>query len=151
MKQNNEQHRSELIENIFHNFHIVRRLSDNDSRCSIRQFGISSVQASILILLVKHGPKTMTEISSHLAISRGGTTQLIDKLIDESLIERAVNESDRRITSIQISEVGIKKLEEIREGAAKKFRAMFQALDEDELIELNRLAEKLATKAREAN
>lgn len=140
---------AELIENIFHNFHVVRRVSDSDSRCSIRKFGISTVQAGILMTLLHHGPKTMSQLSSELTVSKSATTQLLDKLVKDGLVERVSDADDGRVTYVQLTDLGVDQIHQMRDGAVEKFSSIFAALSREELLELNKLTDKLAQRAKE--
>lgn len=65
---------------------------------------ISNESYFCLIILYKHGPMKMSELSENLRLSKQQTTQIINKLYDAEFIERIYDEKDRRIIRIHISE-----------------------------------------------
>jgi DNA-binding MarR family transcriptional regulator len=60
----------------------------------------------VLNFLMEQESATVSEISNILCVSRPNTTPLIDKLIEEELVQRSSNSKDRRITNISITEKG---------------------------------------------
>lgn len=64
---------------------------------------ISNESYFCLIILYKHGPMKMSELSESLRLSKQQTTQIINKLYNVNFIERIYDENDRRIIRIQIT------------------------------------------------
>lgn len=52
------------------------------------------------------GPLRMSEIGRHMEISKPYMTMLVDKLINEGLVERVMDPSDRRVVKIRITPAG---------------------------------------------
>ena len=85
---NREQH----IEAIFKNFHAIKRAYSHGSRFSHRHFGVTMTQASVLMLLMHEGRKTMSEVALALGVSKSAATQLLDSLIEQGFVERTQDE-----------------------------------------------------------
>ena len=63
-------------------------------------------QMGILFLLLKKDYMTMSELSSLLDIDNSTITRLSDRLIRQGLVERARDDSDRRISKLAITDRG---------------------------------------------
>tara|TARA_Y100000590_G_scaffold321897_1_gene364438 strand:- start:5428 stop:5910 length:483 start_codon:yes stop_codon:yes gene_type:complete len=60
----------------------------------------------ILFLLLADGPKRMSELACGLDVSMSGTTGLIDRLVQQNLVHRQVDPTNRRSVICEITEDG---------------------------------------------
>ena len=60
----------------------------------------------ILFLLLADGPKRMSELAWGLDVSMSGTTGLIDRLVQQNLVHREVDPTNRRSVICEITEDG---------------------------------------------
>lgn len=70
----------------------------------------------VIIYLARIGTSSISEVAKKLTISKPNMTPIIDKLIDEGMINRYNDENDRRILRIELTDKAydfIKKQEEI--------------------------------------
>jgi DNA-binding MarR family transcriptional regulator len=81
--------------------------------------GLSIPQFSILMQLHHKGACGMSEVSERFEISAAAASQLVDKLVQGGLIERAEDPNDRRAKVLNISGKG-KKL--IQKGIEERYR-----------------------------
>jgi DNA-binding MarR family transcriptional regulator len=89
------------------------------------------------------GPLPISEIGKRLFVSRPYMTKLIDDLIAEGLIERHVDEKDRRVINILITSAGKEYLREAREHLKFRMRKILSTLDEDDIRELSEALSKM--------
>ncbi len=75
---------------------------------------VTGVQTGILFLL-KHKPRTMTELSKELSIDNSAITGLVDRLERSGFVRREMNPLDRRTFLISLTDPG---LEEIKKAKA---------------------------------
>lgn len=141
--------REQYIEVIFHNFHAIRRAVSHGSRFSNRHFGVTMTQASVLILLMHDGRKTMGEIAEILGVSKGAATQLLDGLVAQNFVERQQDNQDKRIVYVALSPHGHEHLRRVREKGSQHMSELFELLDDDELAQIMTITTKLAQKAKE--
>jgi DNA-binding MarR family transcriptional regulator len=87
----------------------------------------------VLRALSKYGKMSMSEIGCHLSVHKPHVTILIDRLIDEELVERLSDPSDRRVVFIQITEKGLEAFNIIRIQVSEDLRLKLQVLDADQL------------------
>lgn len=83
------------------------------TRNSMREFkrtmddtGLSPSQLGTLMRLHHAGACGVSTISDHLGISRAATSQMIDRLVQSGLLERAENPADRRAKLLTITPAG---------------------------------------------
>ena len=60
----------------------------------------------ILFLLLAGGPKRMSELACGLEVSMSGTTGLVDRLVEQRLVHRQVDPTNRRSVICDITEDG---------------------------------------------
>lgn len=141
--------RQQYIESIFNSFHTIKRAHLHGSRFSREHFGVTMTQASVLMLLMHEGRKTMGEVANELGVSRGAVTQLLDGLIEKDFIERTVDEDDRRVVYVEMSRRGIRHLKQVRQGGMEHITGLFDLLTDEELEQIEVITTKLAERAKE--
>lgn len=140
--------RAKKIEKIFHNFYIIKRAFVESNRLSGANYGITIGQASVMRTLMHEGRKTMGEMSKLLGVSKGATTQLLNKLIDEGLIIRIPGDNDRRVIFVELSEKGKEYIETIRRSITDRIADLFNDLDDQQLDQAEVITEKLISKVK---
>lgn len=77
--------------------------------------GLQGGRFDVLAALVRAGEPnrlTPTQLYNSLLVSSGAITNRIDRLVDEGLVTRGKNASDRRSLPVQLTEAGRDKLDE---------------------------------------
>lgn len=141
--------RTERIEAIFRNFHAIKRAFSHGSRFSNRHFGVTMTQASIMMLLMHEGRKTMGEIAKALGVSKGAATQLLDGLIEKGLVERLQDDEDKRIFYVSLSRRGRMHFRRVRSHGGRHITQLFDLMDDTELEQIETITAKLAERAKE--
>lgn len=95
----------------------------------------------ILGMLKGAGPLPMSVVGRRLGIMKQNMTTIIDKLIEEGLVERKADASDRRIVNIAVTEKGT---ETLREGKRSAKEALGRSLSELDREDIHRLHEAFA-------
>lgn len=141
--------RQEYIETIFHNFHVIKRALSHGSRFSPSQFGVTLTQASVLMLLMHDGRKTMSEIAEILGVSKGAATQLLEGLIGKGYVERTQDDDDKRIFYVSVSRKGRSHLKHVRGRGGRHITQLFDLLDDTELEQIQTITAKLVERVKE--
>lgn len=141
--------REQYIEAIFKNFHAIKRAYSHGSRFSHRHFGVTMTQASVLMLLMREGRKTMSEVALALGVSKSAATQLLDGLIEQGFVERTQDEKDRRVAYVELSSNGLRHFRRVRRGGARKMTQLFDLLTDEELEQIETITAKLVERAKE--
>ncbi len=79
-----------------------------------REYDIPLSHVQVLALLNDNGSLTVSEISRRLGIAKPNITPLVNRLIQNNLVERRHDENDRRMVNISICPPGVQKLVLIR-------------------------------------
>src|SRR5690242_6380733 len=71
------------------------------------EFGISLARFDLMSQLERvGGGLTMSEVSRRMMVSNGATTSLVDKLVEDGLVQREAHPEDRRTTLLHLTEQG---------------------------------------------
>lgn len=139
-----QESRRAQIEAIFHNFHAIRRAYSGASRFSSRRFGMTFMQASVLMMLMHEHELTISQLAMTLGISRSALSQLLDGLIDRDFIVRTVSNQDRRVAHVALTKRGMEHLKQMRQEGTREMTHMFDQLDDKEIDQIKRITAKLA-------
>lgn len=66
--------------------------------------GISMPQLSTLMHLQHHGACGVTDIGEHLGVTSAAASQMIDRMVQQGLLERTEDTNDRRVKQISVTE-----------------------------------------------
>lgn len=98
---------------------VVREWSEVFMRRSMRDFfrftkdtGLSNPQISTLMRLYYQGACGVSDIGAHLDVTNAAASQMIEKLVQSGLLERAEDHTDRRAKQITLSAKGRKLIEQ---------------------------------------
>ena len=81
--------------------------------------GISTPQFSILMQLHHRGTCGMSEVSEQFEITPAAASQLVDKLVQNRLVQREEDPNDRRAKSLKLTDKG---KELIEQGVEQRYR-----------------------------
>ena len=98
----------------------------------VKATGMSMPQFSILMQLNYRGPCGISEISERFEISNAASSQLVERLVQNGLIERAEDPDDRRAKLIKLSSKGKKFIESGIEGRYRWVDELVSSLGADE-------------------
>jgi len=68
--------------------------------------GLNLTQASVIAYVEEFGPVSQTKIADHLRLGRASIGATIDRLQERELLERLVDDEDRRVWKIALSTSG---------------------------------------------
>lgn len=88
---------------------------------------------------------TMTSLAQQVALTAGGITKMIDRMISAGLVERVPCPTDRRVAYAALTPQGQAKLEQALPGHAGQLRRAFAQFNEQELRTLDELLDRLRT------
>ncbi len=90
----------------------------------------------------------MGDLAEALVITRGGLTKLVDRLVKAGLLERALCETDRRVSYATLLPAGAELLDEMRPVVVTELRAAFAAnLSDAEARDLREAMERVRVSA----
>lgn len=94
---------------------------------------LSILQYNALFIMKNDGILTMSELSNKMCISKQQLTPMVDKLIDNGLVERMTNEKDRRIINVKLSERGYNFLNDSKAEITEALKKRMEVFDKDEV------------------
>ena len=74
------------------------------------EFGMPLSHVQVLVMLDHRGSLSISEISNSFGIAKPNITPLVDRLIEEGLVMRERNSTDRRVVNVVICEKGRERL-----------------------------------------
>lgn len=126
--------------------HVSRRL-DEDLRA---EHGLS-LQEYVALLILAESPDRrlrMGRLADSLTLSKSGATRLIDRLVDDGLVDRVTCSSDLRGAEAALTQAGLNRL---RKAAPTHLRGIgdyfLSAIDDSDLDVVQRTMECVADKA----
>jgi DNA-binding MarR family transcriptional regulator len=75
-----------------------------------------------------HGASPIREIAGGLEMSLSGASQLVERLVQKSLVTRRENEGDRRLTKVELTEAGNEAVRQMRRRKSEWFEAILAAM-----------------------
>jgi DNA-binding MarR family transcriptional regulator len=126
-----------------------RCLGDSERRADLldRFGGVTLHQLGALRHLVKHGPLTMNDLAARMDISPSAATQLVDRLVQHGLAERAPDPDDRRALRVAASGSALAAVRAFEKERSARFAALLAPLSEAELEVIAGLAERIVDDA----
>jgi len=85
---------------------VFMRRSMHDMVKFSKNSGVSMPQLSTLMRLYHQGACGVSDIGSHLGVTNAAASQMIDRLVQQGLLERSEDPNDRRVKHIQVTPKG---------------------------------------------
>jgi DNA-binding MarR family transcriptional regulator len=73
-----------------------------------KKYQVSAAQLNCILTLYEYGPLSPSKIANHMMVKSSTVTGVVDRLEKKGLAERMRNSPDRRVITIQLTEVGKK-------------------------------------------
>jgi DNA-binding MarR family transcriptional regulator len=126
--------RSELIAELFETMDIAKRSMHGHMQTVVEGHAISRTQLELLFTIYHLQPTTAKNLAAKLHLTPGAISQLVEELMEQSLIQRETDPSDRRKQVISLTAEGsavIKTFEKRRHGVMNK---VIENLSDEELV-----------------
>lgn len=123
---------AQFIQIVRRSMDVVAHRTMRDWSRFVRTTGISMAQFSVLMQLHYKGACGVSDISERMDITSAAASQLVEKLVQSGLIERAEDPQDRRLKRITLSPKG---QDLIRAGIMVRYRwveALSESLSDTE-------------------
>lgn len=126
--------RSKLIAELFDTMDIAKRSMHGHMQTIVEGHAISRTQLELLFSIYHLQPTTAKQLAQKLHLTPGAISQLVDELMEQALIQREVDPSDRRRQVISLSSEGttvVKTFEKRRHDVMNK---VIENLSDAELV-----------------
>jgi len=107
-----------------------------------RKKGLSRSMLGTLFLLNHREKVGVTDLSDHLGVSSAAASQMLERLVEEGLIQRTEDPNDRRMKNITLTEKGCAVLEESIDARMlwiEELAEKFSAEEEEQIASAMRL------------
>jgi DNA-binding MarR family transcriptional regulator len=126
------------------------RLSLHDFNRYTRSAGLSLAQMTVLMHLYYQGPNEVTKICEMMQLTRPGASQMIERMVQQGVVQRTEIPGDRRVRMVSLTEQGRRVVKEsiaARQAWIDQMVGGLSAGEAERVAEalriLNRHAEKL--------
>lgn len=135
------------LENIVQNFLAImplfkKKLITRDD-CSFSPDKFNHSHFQIMAVLKEQGMLPISEIGKKLLISTPNMTKLLNRLIDEEMVERIPDKKDRRIINIDLTQKGHEYINTKFKHVQDSLKERLSTLSDSQLIKLGTSLENL--------
>lgn len=104
---------------------LQRRASPNDWV----SVNLTMAQLKVMFVLHHHGPTRVTDLAEALGVSPPSITGTLDRLVEEQLVERRHDTTDRRLVITSLTAAGQALVERLHQGRRARLIAALAELD----------------------
>jgi MarR family 2-MHQ and catechol resistance regulon transcriptional repressor len=127
-------------------FIVLSRANKAIHECTNQFFqdnGLNPTEFAVLELLYHKGRQPLQKIGSKILLASGSITYVIDKLEKRGYLARISCPSDRRITYAEITDEGVKFMDELFPKHEQQLHKLTSALSPEEKVQAIELLKKL--------
>ncbi|TMN21105.1 MarR family winged helix-turn-helix transcriptional regulator [Lentibacillus cibarius] len=139
---NNEQS-TETIAHLEKKIRYISGIIKQRGRKILDHYPITLPQFVALQWLIDEGDLTIGELSNKNGLAFSTTTDLVDRLEKNELVERVRDESDRRVVRIHVLEKGKTIIEEVIVKRRKYLGEILESFSEEQIETLNELLARM--------
>jgi len=100
---------------------------------------VTMAQMKALYVVASRGSLHISALADLLGVTLSTTSGLVDRLVDQALLERRHDELDRRHVVVRVTQAGTGLLERMRELSSRRVRSMLGSIDDEDLAALDRV------------
>ena len=115
----------------------------DDLKKTLKNYPINATEFSVMEFLYSKGEKSIQEIRDRILLASGSATYVVDNLERKEYVRRIVNQNDRRVTYIKLTETGKDLINDIFPMHKKNTKNIFNDLTNEELIILKEILKKI--------
>ena len=115
----------------------------DDLKKTLKNYPINVTEFSVMEFLYSKGEKSIQEIRDRILLASGSATYVVHNLERKEHVRRIVNQNDRRVTYIKLTEAGKDLINDIFPTHKKNTKKIFNDLTNGELITLKEILKKI--------
>jgi DNA-binding MarR family transcriptional regulator len=112
----------------------------------LQRSGITLEQWRVLDLLADRHGRPMSEIAAHVMVPPPTLTKIVDRLVDNALVHRRVDETDRRRVLVLATDRGIELYEHLTPAVTRVELDLAAELGQHDTTQLVQLLSRIATR-----
>lgn len=127
--------KQEAIQGFLKNLDLIGKAALGRTR-TIKKGIPTQSQLGVLFAIANNGPQSVKQIAQCFGISSSAATQIVNGLVKDKMLKRTEGQTDRRVTSIALTNKGLKSIELAKQSRYELLKQILEPLSE---IELNQL------------
>lgn len=141
--EDNSKHSFESVALLEKELRHISHLIKQKGREILSNYTITPPQFVALQWLHEFGDMTIGELSTKMYLAFSTTTDLVDRMEKNELVQRIRDEQDRRVVRIHLLPEGERIIEEVIEKRQQYLRELVENFETEEATELLKLLQKL--------
>ena len=141
--KDNSKHSFESVASMEKELRYISHLIKQKGREILSNYTITPPQFVALQWLHESGDMTIGDLSNKMYLAFSTTTDLVDRMEKNELVQRVRDEQDRRVVRIHLLPEGERIIQEVIEKSQNYLRELLQEFEVDEAQELLKLLKKL--------
>ena len=141
--KDNSKHSFESVASMEKELRYISHLIKQKGREILSNYTITPPQFVALQWLHESGDMTIGDLSNKMYLAFSTTTDLVDRMEKNELVQRVRDEQDRRVVRIHLLPEGERIIQEVIEKRQNYLRDLLQDFEVDEAQELLKLLKKL--------
>lgn len=113
----------------------------------MQSYGLNPTEFTVMEVLFNKGEQPIQIIGNKVLLASSSITYVIDQLEKKNLVERKVNEKDRRVTLVSLSAEGNALMEEIFPQHTAVIEEVFSDISDEDLQTLSKNMKSIGYKA----
>lgn len=110
-----------------------------------KKFNIPHSHIKVLFYLIHNGPIPISKLAKELCVCKPNMTPIIDKLVEEGLVSRDYDSTDRRVILIKTTPKALEILKEGQEYIKEVIKEKLEPLNKEDIITLSTSLDSLLT------
>jgi DNA-binding MarR family transcriptional regulator len=144
-------HQTSMIADVEKELRYISGIIKQRGRVILNNYPITAPQFVALQWLMDKGDMTIGELSNYIHLACSTTTDLVDRMEKNELVERVRDSRDRRVVRIHALEKGEQIIHEVIEKRQDYLEEVLKDVPEDDVHQLNQLLNILHEKMRDAD
>ena len=121
----------------------IAAIIKHNGRKILKNYTITPPQFIALQWLFEHGDMTIGDLSNKMFLAFSTTTDLVDRMENNNLVQRIRDNKDRRVVRIHLLSEGERVIEEVIDKRRDYLNAVLSDFDEEEVTQFSHLLTKL--------
>jgi DNA-binding MarR family transcriptional regulator len=109
----------------------------------LKEIGITPSQAEVISILKSNQSISLKDLGELLICEEGSPSRLIERMVQDQLVERVKDGRDSRFVRLQLTGLGFKKYSLLIEAESELYKMLEQIYTSDELQFMNQLLSRL--------
>lgn len=143
LMRDNSKHSFESVASLEKELRYISHLIKQKGREILSNYTITPPQFVALQWLHESGDMTIGDLSNKMYLAFSTTTDLVDRMEKNELVQRIRDEQDRRVVRIHLLSEGERIIQEVIEKRQNYLRDLLESFDTDEAQDLLQLLQKL--------